>query len=262
MLWTKGSDESANFEIFDCSHENQPNSLDFSLVVWKFTKFFMSYFKPQVSFSLNFASLFNVMRNNSSVLSWLKLYMIFTKGAHQSAKFQIFDCSGEISPNLYFDRLLLLKVYKISGKKVQSSYLPWYWRVVQNLKKNRFVVSKMTRIWWILIRALKYLKRFHFGPFRAKYITFDLKKYWGYIFHDNEERCKIWRKTDLWFGKWHEEFGKFSLVSKWSVKIGTLMVSFCPKQKMHELKSYRGVVCNDTEEWWKIWRGIDLLFQN
>ena len=29
--------------------------------------------------------------------------MIFTKEAHQSAKFQTFDCSGEISANLYFD---------------------------------------------------------------------------------------------------------------------------------------------------------------
>ena len=43
--------------------------------------------------------------------------MIFTKGAHHSAKFQTFDCSGEISPNLYFDRLLLLKVYKVPAKK-------------------------------------------------------------------------------------------------------------------------------------------------
>ena len=43
--------------------------------------------------------------------------MIFTKGTHHSAKFQISDCSGEISPNLYFDRLLLLKVYKVSAKK-------------------------------------------------------------------------------------------------------------------------------------------------
>ena len=34
-----------------------------------------------------------------------------------SAKFQIFDCSREISPNLYFDLLLLLKVDKVSGKK-------------------------------------------------------------------------------------------------------------------------------------------------
>ena len=31
---------------------------------------------------------------------------------------------------------------------------------------------------------------------------------------------------------------------------------------MHELKNYRGVLCNDTEEWWKIWRGIHLSSQN
>ena len=31
---------------------------------------------------------------------------------------------------------------------------------------------------------------------------------------------------------------------------------------MHVLKIYRGVTCNDTEEWWNIWRGIDLSFQN
>ena len=43
--------------------------------------------------------------------------MIWTKGTHQSAKFQIFYCSREFAVNLYFDRLLLLKVYKISGKE-------------------------------------------------------------------------------------------------------------------------------------------------
>ena len=42
------------------------------------------------------------------------------------------------------------------------------------------------------------------------YITFDLKKYMGVIFHDTEEWCNIWRKTDLKFRKWHEEYGKFS----------------------------------------------------
>ena len=41
--------------------------------------------------------------------------MIWTKGAHQSAKFWTFDCSHKISPNLYFD--MLLKVYKILAKK-------------------------------------------------------------------------------------------------------------------------------------------------
>ena len=41
---------------------------DFWVVGWKFNKFLMSCLKLQVSFSLNFASLFSVMRDNSSVL--------------------------------------------------------------------------------------------------------------------------------------------------------------------------------------------------
>ena len=43
--------------------------------------------------------------------------MIFTKVTHQSAKFQTFDCSGEISASLYFYGLLLLKECKVSVKK-------------------------------------------------------------------------------------------------------------------------------------------------
>ena len=34
-----------------------------------------------------------------------------------------------------------------------------------------------------------------------------------------------------------------------SVKIGTLMGSFCPKLKIYELKIYRRVMCHDNEEW-------------
>ena len=33
-----------------------------------------------------------------------------------------------------------------------------------------------------------------------------------------------------------------------SLKFGTLMVSFYPKQKMYELKIYRGDLCQDIEE--------------
>ena len=33
-----------------------------------------------------------------------------------------------------------------------------------------------------------------------------------------------------------------------SLKIGTLMGPFYPKQKMHELKIYRGVLCHNNEE--------------
>ena len=46
--------------------------------------------------------------------------------------------------------------------------------------------------------------------FWANYILFKLKKYSQIIYYDTEEGYKVWKKTDLWFGKWHEEFGRFS----------------------------------------------------
>ena len=47
-----------------------------------------------------------------------------------------------------------------------------------------------------------------------------------------------------------------------SLKIGTFNGSFYLKQKMYELKIYRGVMCHDSEQWCKIWTGIDLPVQN
>ena len=73
---------------------------DFWVVGWKFTKFLMSCLKLQVSFSLNFSSLFSVMKN-SSVLFLLKLYMIWTKRAHQSAKFQTFQFPLQYSVHIF-----------------------------------------------------------------------------------------------------------------------------------------------------------------
>ena len=67
--------------------------------------------------------------------------------------------------------------------------------------------------------------------------------------------------TDLWFGKWHEEYGNFSpehlKVSKLRFWLDPLIQSW----KSMSLKS-RGVICHDNEEWRKIWRGIDLSFQS
>ena len=81
---------------------------------------------------------------------------------------------------------------------------------MQNLKKNWFVVSKMTKIWRNLIWVLGILKTSTLiSSFCAKYIMFELEKYRGVMFYNTEEWYKIWKKTDLWFGKWHEEFGRF-----------------------------------------------------
>ena len=65
--------------------------------------------------------------------------------------------------------------------------------------------------------------------------------------------------TDLWFGKWHEEYGKF--FSR-ALKIGILMRSFNPNLKKYKLKIHRGVICHDNEELREIWRGTDLSFQS
>ena len=44
-------------------------------------------------------------------------------------------------------------------------------------------------------------------------------------------------------------------------QICTLIGSFCWKYIKFQLKKYRGVMSHDTEEWCKIWRKTDLLFQ-
>ena len=46
------------------------------------------------------------------------------------------------------------------------------------------------------------------GCFWPKYIMFEPKKVQRSYFNGTEYWCKIWRKTDMCFLKWHEEFGK------------------------------------------------------
>ena len=58
-------------------------------------------------------------------------------------------------------------------------------RVVQNLKWNLFFVSKKTRMWWILICALKSLKKVHFDwSLLCKVYNVWPKKVQRSIFHD------------------------------------------------------------------------------
>ena len=81
ILSTKVGYQSANFQTCYCSHWNSPNS--------------SCHWNQKVRFSLNFASLFRVIKRNSPAFFHLRLYMLWTKWAHQSANFQTFDCSHE-----------------------------------------------------------------------------------------------------------------------------------------------------------------------
>ena len=61
------------------------------LLALKFTKFVISFLKPRASFSSNFALLSSVMRNNSSVLFHVKLYIPSRKGTLDGYKFSNFQ---------------------------------------------------------------------------------------------------------------------------------------------------------------------------
>ena len=128
---------------------------------------------------------------------------------------------------------------------------------------------------WLVVSS--WLKEFHriwtehskvskmfilMGYFWAKYILFELKKYRGVIFHETEGGYKIWRGIDLSFQNWHKEFDKIWPEHSKVSKIFILMGSFWAKCILFELKKYRGVIFHETEEGYKIWRGIDSSFQN
>ena len=130
------------------------------------------------------------------------------------------------------------------------------------MKKNWLVVWKITRgISQIFIGTFESDKiGTYMGSFCPKYKMHELKIYRGVMCNDTEELWKIWRGIDLSFQNWHKQFDEFWL-EHWKVsKIYTLMGCFWPKYIMFELKKYRGVMFDGTEDWCKIWRKTDLYF--
>ena len=100
------------------------------------------------------------------------------------------------------------------------------------------------------------------GSFWAKYILFELKKYRGLLFHETEEGYKIWRRIDLSFQTWHNEFHKIWPEHSNVSKAFILMGSFWAKYIFFKLKKYRGVIFHETDEGYKIWTGTNSSFQN
>ena len=106
------------------------------------------------------------------------------------------------------------------------------------LERNQLVVSKLA---WgtlqILTQALESVKNIVLiGSLWAKYMLFELQKYRGVTFHDAEEICKFWRKTDLWFEKRLEKFVKFSPEHFKMSKLGLWWDPFVQSRKGMTLK--------------------------
>ena len=68
----------------------------------------------------------------------------------------------------------------------------------------------------ILTRALEHLKKLHLnGLLLTKVYKFPLKKYKRDLFDGIQDWYRIWKKTDLWFQKWHEEFSPVRKSKNW-----------------------------------------------
>ena len=98
-LFSVMKNDSSIIFLVQTSYTMDKNTLGFSVVGWKFTKFLMSFLELRVSFSSKFTPLFSVMKRSSSVFFHRNLCMLWTKGSNQSANFQISDCSLENLPN-------------------------------------------------------------------------------------------------------------------------------------------------------------------
>ena len=106
-------------------------------------------------------------------------------------------------------------------------------RQSENLHFDGLLLSKTYKVRWKSARELCLMTLKNDAKFEEK-LTFVPKMTWG-----------IW-----WI--------LMRVVE--SLEICTLMCSFCRKYIMFEPKKYREVVCNNTEEWCKIWGRTDLCF--
>ena len=86
------------------------------------------------------------------------------------------------------------------------------------LKGDAKFKGKLT---YSLKNDIRSLVNFHASSRKSENLHFDQmllpkaykdldEKYRGVMLLDTEKWCKVWRKTDFWFQKWHERFGEFS----------------------------------------------------
>ena len=112
------------------------------------------------------------------------------------------------------------------------------------------------QIWWNFTWAVKTLKFCTFiGSFCQNHIKFHLKKYRRVI----QSLNKNWLVALLSNLTW--EIWWIFITTLKSLENCTLMGSFCPKDIMFQVENFRGIMCHDTQEWYKIWRKTELWFE-
>ena len=126
------------------------------------------------------------------IKTWRQTYLYSLKWPEKFGKFSP-DHIWK-SKNWVFSWVLLSKVENVWAWNLQGSYMSWEWRMMQNLKRNWLVNSKLTWvIWWILGQALKNLKNLNFNELLLT------KVYNAWAKKSTEELCLIALKIDVKF---------------------------------------------------------------
>ena len=204
----------------------------------KFIKL-LSFLKQQISFFSNFASIFSVIRHNSSAFFLAEILYTFNK---KPIKLQIWwNWKSKI---WHFDGLLSSKYYKELSLMTLRSDAKFKEKLTCSFKYNtrNFVNFHPTSQKSVDFTAMSY--------FCLKYMRFELKKYRGIIFHDTEQWCKMWINPDILVSKMAWGIGWTFIRALKSLKNYTLMGSFCSKH-MFQLENFKGIMYHETEGWSK-----------
>ena len=111
----------------------------------------MPFLKPRASFYSNFASLSSGMRDNCSVLFYLKLYMLSTKGTHQV---QIFRLSTAC-----------IKINKILCQF--SSYESVFTKILHHLLVSWYIIPLKFSTWNITLWTYRANQSIHLQIFKC-----------------------------------------------------------------------------------------------
>ena len=155
--------------------------------------------------------------------------MVWTKGTRQSAKFQTFNCSCEISLNMFFDRLLLLKYIKFQLKNIEELFL-------MTLKSDAKFEEKLI----CCFKNGKNLVNFDLTTWNSQnfhFYWFLLCKVYNVWLKEVQTSYLSWHWRVMqnlkknWLVVWKLTWGICQIFTRAleSVKMGTLMRSFCPK---------------------------------
>ena len=173
------------------------------------------------------------------------------------------DLSTWNSQNFLFDWFLLWKVYNIWPKNSAEGLS------FMTLKSDAKFEEELTGA---LKNGTRNLANFYQKTQKSQNWDFDgvllskVENVWAWQWRKNAWEWQ-WRMIQNLKRNWlaalklTRKFDKFWPKHSNVSKICTLMRSFSPKYIIFELKKYRRVMFDSTENWCKIWRETDLCFE-